>query len=69
MITVAEIRVAQTLMERDAAHKNPNEAAKSGNTKAMMELLEDLDRHFSNYIRGDHIPLPYIYCPVVPPMP
>ena len=56
MITMAEVRVAQTLMECDAAHNNPTEAAKIGDTQAMMEFLEDPDSHLSNYIGEDHAP-------------
>ena len=32
MITVAEVRIAQTLMERDAAHKNPTDTTPIGGT-------------------------------------
>ena len=39
MITIDEVRNAQILMERDAAHKNPTENHKIGDTKAMMEFL------------------------------
>ena len=69
MITVAEIRVAQTIMERNAVHKNSTKAAKIGDTKAMMELLEDPGSHLSNYTSEDHVPLPYAYRPMVPPLP
>ena len=49
MITVADIRNTQTLMERDAAHtSNPSGTVKIGDTKAMMEFLEDPDSYVSN---------------------
>jgi hypothetical protein len=67
MITVAEIRNAQTLMERDAAHSNPTDIAKIGDTKAMMEFLEDPDSYLSNYTGEDNVPFPYIYRPNVTP--
>jgi hypothetical protein len=52
MITIAEVRIAQILMERDAAHKNPMESRKITDTKAMMEFLEDPDSFLSNYGGG-----------------
>jgi hypothetical protein len=69
MITLVEIRNAQTLMERDAAHKNPSEAPKIGDAKAMMEFLEDPDSYLSNFHGEDDVPFPYIYrTEVTPPL-
>jgi hypothetical protein len=67
MITVAEIRNAQTLMERDADHSNPTDIAQISDTKAMMEFLEDPDSYLSNYTGEDNVPFPYICRPNVTP--
>ena len=70
MITIDEVmRDAQTLMARHAAHKNLTDTHKIGDTKAMMEFLEDPDSHLSNFTGENHAPLPYVYRPVVPPLP
>ena len=35
----------------------------------MMEFLEDPDSHLSNFTGENHVPLPYVYQAVVPPLP
>ena len=69
MITIDEVGNVQTLMERNVTHKNPTIIHKVGDTKAMIELLEDPDSHLSNFTEENHVPLPYVYQPVVPPLP
>jgi hypothetical protein len=68
MITIAEIRNIQTLMERDAIHRNPTETTpKIPDTKAMMEFLEDPDSFLSDYTGEDNVFLPYTYRESVTP--
>jgi hypothetical protein len=58
MITIVEIQNTQTLMERDAAHRNPSESPKTSDTKAMVEFLEDANSFLSDYTGEDNVPFP-----------
>jgi hypothetical protein len=66
-ITIAAIRNAQVLMERDAAQKNPTDCHKIPDTKMMMEFLEDPDSFLTAYVSEDKVPYPYLYCQEINP--
>jgi hypothetical protein len=57
MITIAEVRNAQVLMERDAAHRDPTEMHKIDDTKDVMVFLEDPDSFLSTYRGENQVPL------------
>jgi hypothetical protein len=60
-ITIATIRNAQVIMERDAVQKNPTDCHKIPDTKSMMEFLEDPDSFLTAYVGEDKVPYPYLY--------
>jgi hypothetical protein len=60
MISIVEVRNAQVLMERNAAHRDPTEMHKIDDAKDMMVFLKDPDSFLSNYA-GENKFLSHVY--------